>query len=104
VISRNYNKYKQYKSGSLQDDCDVVVEQWGPGLERRGWSLGCGVVDWPGSQHHYLGGASSGFEAGDEVLVMFVNDMGIIDGGCAGIISSDVAHSSGGSRLVVILL
>ena len=75
--------------------CDVVLAVGSSGLERRGCGLGRGAVDQPGIQRHLSGGAGSSSEVGEEQVVVVVNDVGIVDGGCAGIISGDVAVLTG---------
>ena len=72
--------------------CDVVVEQWGSGLTRGGCGLGWSRVDWPGIQRRLSVGAGRGSEAEGEPVVVVVNDVGIIYGGCAGAVSGDVAR------------
>ena len=79
---------------------DVAVATGGSGLKRRGCGVCRGVVDQPGSQCHCLAGAGGGFGAGDEVIVVVINIVDSIDGGCAGVVSNDMAAFTGMGRLV----
>jgi hypothetical protein len=81
-------------------DCDVAAEQRGSGLDRRGWELGCGAVGRLGSVCRRFRGVGGCFRAGDRVVEVVVNSVGVVDGGCAGIISGDAAHSGGDDGLV----
>jgi hypothetical protein len=44
--------------------------------------------------------SGAGLEAGDGLVVVVVDDVGNLDGGCAGVISNDVADIAGVDRLV----
>ena len=70
---------------------DVAAERWGSGLENRGRGLSWGAVGRHGSQCRRSAGAGGGFEAGEEVVVVVVDDVVDVDGGCAGVVSGDVA-------------
>jgi hypothetical protein len=70
---------------------DVAAERRGSGLERGGWRLGYGAVVRSGSVCRLSRGAGGIFEGGEEVVVVVVNDVGVVDGGCASPISGDVA-------------
>ena len=76
--------------------CDVAVERWGSGLTRGGCGLGWSRVDWPGIQRRLSVGAGRGSEVEEErVVVVVVNDVGVVDGGCAGTVSGDVVVAVG---------
>jgi hypothetical protein len=75
---------------------DVAVERGGSVRSTRGWGLGWGVVVQSGIQCRGSGDAGGGSEAGDEFVVVVVDDVGVVDGGCAGV----VAHSGGDGGLV----
>jgi hypothetical protein len=49
------------------------------------------VVGRPGSQCRSSRGSGGGFGAGDEVVVAVVDSVGNVDGGCACVVSGDVA-------------
>ena len=80
---------------------DVVVALWGSGHKRGGWRLCWGAIGWPGSKCRRFRGAVSCFGAGDGVVVAVVDNVGNIDGSCAGIVSDDVAASKGVPGCVV---
>ena len=81
-------------------DGDVVAERRGSGLERGGWGVTRGAVDWFGIVCRHFRGVWGGFWAGGE-LVVVVNDgvvvvghsADVVDGGCAGVVDGDVAAS-----------
>jgi hypothetical protein len=75
--------------------CDVAVEQGGSGREQRSWGLDCSAVDRPGRECRRLGAVVRCFVAGSRVVVAVVNDVGGSDGGCAGVVTSDVAGKWG---------
>ena len=79
---------------------DMAAEQCSSGLETRGWGAG----GQPGSQCHCLRGAGGCFEAGEGIVVVVVNDDGIADGGCAGVVSGDTAALAGKGGLVTMWL
>ena len=71
--------------------CDVAVEQGGSGREQRSWGLDCSAVDRPGRECRRLGAVVRCFVAGSRVVVAVVNDVGGSDGGCAAVVTDDVA-------------
>lgn len=74
---------------------DMVAEWRGSGLE-RGDCGGCrGELGRPGSMCCRLHAAGGGSDAGGTAIVVAVNDIGGADGGCAGVVSGDVAASTG---------
>jgi hypothetical protein len=74
---------------------DVAVVTGSSGRKTRGCG-GCrGAVGRLGSECHRSRGAGSCFEAGNEVVVAVVDSVGNIDGGCVGVVSSDVAKVRG---------
>jgi hypothetical protein len=82
---------------------DMTVAVVGSGRERGG-CRGCrGVVGWLGSECRRSRGAVRCFEAGAELVVVVVDNsvdavdgvVGIADGGCVGVVGSDVAASRG---------
>jgi hypothetical protein len=75
--------------------CDVAVTMGGSGCKTGGCGLRWGAMGWPGRECCCSEGAGGSFEAGEKLLVAVVDDIGIIDGGCAGVVSSDVATSRG---------
>ena len=75
--------------------CDVAVEWWGSGLERRAWGFFCSAVGQAGNEHHRVRCAGGCFESGGGMVVVAVNNIDSTDGGCAGIVSGDVVDSSG---------
>jgi hypothetical protein len=81
---------------------DVAVERSGSVCSTRGWGLSWCVVDRSGIQCRGSGAAGGGSEAGGEVVVVVVNDVGCADGGCAGVVSSDVAAGCGDDGLVAV--
>lgn len=87
---------------------DVTVAVAGSGRERGG-CRGCrGVVGWLGSECRRSRGAVRCFEAGAELVVVVVDNsvdavdgvVDIADGGCVGVVSSDVATLGGLGGLV----
>ena len=82
-------------------DCDVAAGQWGSGLDRRGWEPGWGAVGRLGSVCRRFRGVGGCLRVGDRVVEVVVDDVGVVDRGCAGVVSGDVAHSSGDGGLVV---
>jgi hypothetical protein len=78
----------------------VAVIVSGSGCERRGWGLGWGAVGWLGSECRHFRGADGCSEAGSEVVVAVVDDVGVVDGGCAGVVGDDVAGDGGDDGLV----
>jgi hypothetical protein len=73
---------------------DMAVATGSLGCERRGWAVGWSAESWFGSEFHHTRVAGARFEAGREVVVVVVDVIGIIDGadgGCASIVSGDVA-------------
>ena len=89
-------------------DGDMAVVTGGSGLDRRGWGLCWGAVDRPGGQWRRSRGAGGCSEAGEAVVVVVDDVVGVVDGGCADVVSGDVAGDSGGdgrsvasSRVVV---
>jgi hypothetical protein len=74
---------------------DVAGNGGGSGCNRWGWGLIWGAVDLSGSQCWHSRGAGGGFGAGDRVVVVVVNVVANVDGGCAAVVSDAVADSSG---------
>jgi hypothetical protein len=71
--------------------CDVAVERRGSGCELRGWGLRWSAVGRPGRECRRTRGTGGRFEAGEEVFVVVVDVVGNVDGGCAAIVSGNVA-------------
>ena len=80
---------------------DVAAERRGSGLERGGWGLSWGTVGRPGSQCRRSRGAGGRFGAGEGVVVVVVNDVDVVDGGCADVVSGDVAGNGGSEGVAV---
>jgi hypothetical protein len=79
---------------------DVAAKRRGSGLERRG-SGGCrGAVGRLGKVCRRFCGARGGFGAEDRVVVVVVDVVGIVDGGCAGVVNDDVVALAVKGRLV----
>jgi hypothetical protein len=72
---------------------DVATKRQGSGCEKRGWGDSRGGLGRPGSVCRRSRGAGSCFGAGGEVVVVVVNVVGVVDGGCACVVSGDVAAS-----------
>ena len=72
----------------------VVLAQSGSGLDKVGWGHCWGAGVQPGSQCHHSGGPGGGSEAEGEWVVV-VNNVGIIDGSYAGVVSGDMAALRG---------
>ena len=83
---------------------DVAVEWRGSGCKTGGCVLRWGAMGWPGIECHCFGGAGGQFEAGEGMVVVVVDIVGIIDGGCATVVSDDVAVGSGDDKLVRVSL
>ena len=91
--------------------CDVAVAMAGSGCERWGWGLIWGAVGQLGSACHCFGGTGSWLEAGEGVVTVVVNIVGIIDGSvdmasgdCADIDGGDMAGNSGsGGSMTTVL-
>jgi hypothetical protein len=79
--------------------CDVAVVTGGSGCERRSWRVCGGAVDRAGSECRLSRGAGGWFEAGGGVIVVAVKDVDSADGGCADVVSGDVADSDGDGGL-----
>jgi hypothetical protein len=80
---------------------DVAGDGGSGGCKEKGCGVGWGAVCWLGRECRRFRGAGGSFGAGEEVLVVVVGvDSG--DGGCAGVVSNDVADCSGVDRLVVV--
>jgi hypothetical protein len=82
--------------------CDVAMDRGGSGHELRGWGLGCGAVGQLSRVCHCFQGVWSRFGAGDRVVVVVDDSVGIVDGsndvadgGCDGIVSCDMAVPMG---------
>jgi hypothetical protein len=78
---------------------DVAVAQGGSGCETRDWGVFWSAVSRPRSERRRLRGAGASKQAGDGVLVV-VDDVDNVDGGCACIVSGDVAAVLGKGGLV----
>jgi hypothetical protein len=70
---------------------DMAVAQVCSRHEKRGWEVFCGAVNRLGRVCHCFRGVGSCGEAVEAVVVAIVDNVGIIDGGCVDVISSDVA-------------
>jgi hypothetical protein len=77
----------------------VAVVTGGSGCEMRGWEACWGAMAQPGSECRRLRGAGSRFGAGEGVVVVVDDIVGVIDGGCAAVVSGDVAHRGGDGGL-----
>jgi hypothetical protein len=78
---------------------DIAVAVGGAGYERRGWGLGWGAVGLPGRECRRLGGDGGSFKAGDDVVVVIVNDIDSRDMavcGCAGAVGCDAGVGGDG--------
>ena len=81
--------------------CDIAVATGGSGRRGRGQGHCWGAVGRPGSMCCRSRGVWGWFEAGDEIVVAIVNDVGVVDGADGAIASSDVAVDGGGDRVAV---
>jgi hypothetical protein len=80
---------------------DVAPTVGGSGREMGGWKACWGSVGRLGGGCCRSPDAGASFEAGNEVVVVVVvNNVVDIDGGCAGVISGDAAHGGGDDGLV----
>jgi hypothetical protein len=77
---------------------DVAAAQGCSGRNGRGWGLGRGDMYRFGSECRCSRGADGCLEAGNGVVVAIVDDVVDGDGGCAGVVSGDVADSGGVRR------
>ena len=82
----------------------VVSAQSSSGLNKGGWGYCWGAGVWPGSKCRCSGGLGGGSEAEGEQVVAVDNDVVVVDGSCAVVTSSDMAHVSGVDRLVGVSL
>ena len=97
VVSRGFVAV----AATVVDD-DVALAVGGLGHERRGWGVSRGAVDRFGIVCRRFRGAGGCFSAGGRVVVA-VDDsvdavdgvVDIADGGCVGVVSSDVATLGG---------
>ena len=83
--------------------CDVEVAVGSSGCGTRGCRFCKGAVGQLGSVYRRSQGAEGCFEAGDEAVMVVVvvdNIVGVIDGGCAGVVSGGVAALEGKGGLV----
>ena len=74
---------------------DVTVERRGLGLERRGCGSCRGSVSRLGRVCRRVRDAGGSFSAGGRVVVAVDDDVGVVDGGCVGVINGDVAALGG---------
>ena len=74
---------------------DVAVATGGSGCGTRGWGVCSGAVGRLGRVCRRFRAAGASFEAGGKVVVVVVNNVGCADGGCADVVSGDVADSGG---------
>ena len=80
---------------------DVAAERRGSGFERRVWEHCCGAVGRLGSERRRFRGVWGWLGAGEGAEVVVVDDVGDGDGGCADVVSGDVAVSLAFPWLVV---
>ena len=88
---------------------DVAVAVGGSGCERRGWKDSRGGLGRPGIECRHSRVVAGGSGAGGKVVVVVDNNVGVVDdsgdvadGGCVGVVSSDVAGVSGDGGLGVV--
>ena len=72
-------------------DGDVAVAAGGSGVETRSCGVCRGAVAQPSRVWHHFREAGGSFKAGRAVVVAVVNSIDNVDGGCAGIITGDMA-------------
>jgi hypothetical protein len=70
---------------------DVAVVQGCSRHEKRGWEIFCGAVNRLGRVCRRFRGVGSCAEAMEAVVVAVVDNVGVVDGGCAGVVGGDVA-------------
>jgi hypothetical protein len=66
---------------------DVAPAVGGSEREMGGWKARWGSVGRAGSECRRSRGAGDRFEAGEEVVVVVVDDVDNVDGGCAGVVA-----------------
>ena len=76
-------------------DGDVAVELWGSGLKRRGCGSCWGSISRLSRVCCHFRDAGGSFSAGDRKVVVVVDNVVAVDGGCAGIVVGDMAMSRG---------
>ena len=74
---------------------DVTVERRGSGCRTGCWGLCFSAVGWAGSECRLFRDTGGSFEAGDGAVVVVVNDVVVVDGGCVGVVVGDMAASGG---------
>src|SRR5271154_6833442 len=82
---------------------DVTVKRRGSGCRTGCWGLCFSAVGWAGSECRLFRDTGGSFEAGDEAVVVVVNDVVVADGGCVGVVVGDVAGVGGDGGLGVVL-
>jgi hypothetical protein len=70
---------------------DMAVAQVRSRREKRGWEVFCGAVNGLGRVCCCFRGIGSCGVAVEAVVVAIVDNVGVIDGGCVGVVGSDVA-------------
>ena len=83
---------------------DVAVATGGSGCRMRGWGVCSGVVGQLGRVCRRFRAAGASFKAGGKVIVVVVNNVGCPDGGCADIVSGDVAGNGGSGGSITTVL
>jgi hypothetical protein len=76
-------------------DDDAALAVGGFGHKRRGFERCCGDVGRPGRVYHRFRGAGGWFGAGKGMVVVVNDGDGIVDGGCAAVVSGDTAVPRG---------
>ena len=84
-------------------DGDMAVEWRDLECRMRCWGLCCNAVGWAGSKCCHFQDTGAGFEAGDEAIVIIINHVVLADGGCVGVVSSDMAGVGGDRGFGVVL-
>jgi hypothetical protein len=86
---------------------DVAAITGSSGCEWRGLGVSRNVVAWLGSEFRRTRVAGGRFEAGKEVVVVVVDVVGVVDGadgGCASVVSGDVAGDGEGRGVGMVQL
>ena len=72
-------------------DGDVAVSVGSSGCEGGGWGRGWGAVGSSGSECHCSEGPGGGSGAEGPVVVVVLDDVVVVDGGCVAVVTDDVA-------------